>query len=155
MSTDQSRTPRTERLRKKYSALPCWDFNDIADGRDALLDAHKTLELELQSCKEQVQRLTEPPIKLGAHCKAGHDRYWITLYGNCMACRAEAAERKLDEARRDAERYRWLRKTNIEHWDEGLPIVVQVRVNNWGQIQYDQLTDVTIDAAIDAAKAHE
>lgn len=61
--------------------------------------------------------------------------------------RAESAERSLEEARKDAERYRWLRGDAGAHslrWPRW-------RIENWTGAFWDPLQDVTLDAAIDSA----
>ena len=55
----------------------------------------------------------------------------------------------------DAERYRWLRQRNIEHYDDSLPAIACHRLDDggWGKWQtfvYDEPDE--IDAAIDAAR---
>ena len=40
-------------------------------------------------------KLEAPKVSAGKRCEAGHDGYWTTLYGNCMACRVKVAERRV------------------------------------------------------------
>ena len=54
----------------------------------------RALERRLREAEE---KLAAPVVSVGKKCKNGHDGYWITHFGNCMACRAEAAEKLAEE----------------------------------------------------------
>lgn len=83
-------------------------------GAHTLVDLYRALAAQLAAVRDGT-----PPKDAHDLAKCGHSSYWRTLYGNCMACRAEKAESQLTtaqtaqaqaEGERDAWNARWNKK---------------------------------------------
>jgi len=59
----------------------------------------EVVEATITAQQEEIGRLkgTEAPSSTGHHLPCSHSSYWTTVFGNCMACRAERAEKRLDQ----------------------------------------------------------
>jgi DNA repair exonuclease SbcCD ATPase subunit len=106
------------------------------------------LQDKLYAAEAQVaelkQQLNTPITKVSGQCVKGHSPYWISLYGRCMACRAEAAEAQVAELRKDAERYRWLRSEEVATDPRWYPF--------WDEFNVKLCRENKMDKLIDAAK---
>ena len=60
---------------------------------------------------------------------------------------------ELEQAKKDAERYRWLRKSH--HDDDSAIGVTRERMNGWGRVVGKSLRNSDLDKAIDEAIAKE
>lgn len=76
--------------------------SDVVKQRETITQLQATLaawEKELQRAKS-----ADPKVSAGHSVSCCHNAYWQTLYGYCMACRAEQAETDLTAAVQRAER---------------------------------------------------
>lgn len=55
------------------------------------------LKSEVEGLKAKVKELENTGTGDGGIADCGHNRYWTTHYGNCMACRASRAEARVKE----------------------------------------------------------
>lgn len=97
-----NKAPRfTDAMLAEIEFTPADEVRAEATGRMAVRMMNfytklRKIETELAAANA---KLEAPKVSAGKRCEAGHDGYWTTLYGNCMACRSEAAERRLADAR--------------------------------------------------------
>lgn len=86
------------RLLRDRHDLPITRLHEYMDVEQKLNQLAE-LQATITAQQEEIVRLRAAcqVSKVGAiNASCGHSSYWVTAYGNCMACRAEQAEKRLE-----------------------------------------------------------
>jgi len=116
--------------------------------------AAAALGLPIEVCPYENERRSKPGFKDGYNWEKHLNMRWACPHGlfaqSCEQCQIATLRAELAEARRDAERYRWLRRRNelTVADDPRGPFVIDLLDDD----TIHHMTGEEIDAAIDAAR---